>query len=52
MPLSILSYFLIDWNHFNKSTNAAIEKLSLTFAFIGFMFCFLFSFLRKVKEDK
>ena len=50
--LSILSYFLIDWNHFNTSTNSAIEELSLTFVFIGFMLNFLFTFIKKVKEDK
>ena len=52
IALSTLSYFLIDWNHFNKSTNAAIEELSLTFTFIGFMVNFLVAFIKKVKEGK
>ncbi len=36
--LSIVSCFLIDWNNFNKNIISAVEELSLTYAFIYFLF--------------
>ena len=38
IALSIFSYFLIDWNNFNKNIISAVEELGLTFVFIYFLF--------------